>query len=145
MRKGESRKIQWRNISTHETQNGERTLVHVTEGKTGERIVVCWPSADRYFNRLRKRGHNLGSDELVFCHADGKPIQEFTGLKPLLAATGILEDGRGKDRTIYSLRHTYATLRLEHGANVYCLKKNMGTSVTMIERHYGQTNVLQGL
>ena len=145
MRKGEARNIKWRNISTHKTQHGEWTLVHVMEGKTGERLVVCQPGADRYFNRLRKRGHNTGPDDLVFCHADGKPIKEFTGFKPLLDAAGILQDGRGKDRTIYSLRHTYATLRLEHGANVYWLKKNMGTSVTMIERHYGQTNVLQGI
>jgi hypothetical protein len=36
-------------------------------------------------------------------------------------------------------------LRLENGTNVYWLKQNMGTSVTMIERHYGQTRVLVGI
>ena len=55
------------------------------------------------------------------------------------------KDTHGDNRTIYSLRHTYATLRLQNGTNVYWLKKNMGTSVTMIERHYGQTNVLMGI
>ena len=145
MRKGEARQIRWRNISAHKTQHGEWVLVHVMEGKTGERIVVCQPGADRYFNRLRTRGHNIGPDDLVFCHADGKPVQEYMGFKPLLTAVGLLKDSKGKDRTIYSLRHTYATLRLEHGSNVYWLKKNMGTSVTMIERHYGQTNVLRGI
>ena len=54
-------------------------------------------------------------------------------------------DTNGNKRSIYSLRHTYATLRLENGTNVYWLKQNMGTSVTMIERHYGQTRVLEGI
>jgi integrase len=145
MRKGEARQLRWRNLSTHKTQHGKWVLAHVLEGKTGERIVVCQPGAERYFNRLKKRGHNTGPDDLVFCHADGKPIMEYIGFKPMLKAAGLLKDGKGRDRTVYSLRHTYATLRLENGANVYWLKKNMGTSVTMIERHYGQTNILHGI
>ena len=57
----------------------------------------------------------------------------------------MLKDSIGRERTIYSLRHTYATFRLENGTNVYWLKQNMGTSVQMIERHYGQTKVLAGI
>ena len=41
-----------------------------------------------------------------------------------------------------ALRHTYAKLRLENDTSVYWLKQNMGTSVNMIERHYGKTRVL---
>jgi hypothetical protein len=62
-----------------------------------------------------------------------------------LKAAGLEYDTHGNKRSIYSLRHTYATFRLQHGTNVYWLKKNMGTSVAMIERHYGQTNVLIGI
>ena len=43
-------------------------------------------------------------------------------------------------RTLYSLRHTYATLRLEAGVEVYNLAKNLGTSVQQIEWHYGHIN-----
>jgi integrase len=132
MRKGEARQINWRNIIAHKIRHGER-------------MVVCQPGAERYFNRLRKRGRHPEPDDLVFCHADGKPVQEYMGFKPLLTAAGLLKDGKGKDRTICSLRHTYATLRLEHGANVYWLKTNMGASVTMIVRHHGQTYVLSGI
>jgi hypothetical protein len=57
----------------------------------------------------------------------------------------LYKNENGDNRAIYSLRHTYATLRLQNGANVYGLKKNMGASVAMIERHYGQTNVLMGI
>ena len=56
-----------------------------------------------------------------------------------------MKDSIGRERTIYSLRHTYATFRLENGTNIYWLKQNMGTSVQMIERHYGQTKVLAGI
>ena len=49
-------------------------------------------------------------------------------------------------------RHTYATLRLQEGVDVYFLAEQMGTSVHMIESHYGQVNtvkhadrVLQGM
>ena len=62
----------------------------------------------------------------------------------MLELAGLTHDSEGNKRTIYSLRHTYATLRLQHGTNVYWLKKNMGTTVDMIERHYGQTSVLVG-
>jgi integrase len=63
----------------------------------------------------------------------------------MLKKAGLLKDSIGRERTIYSLRHTYATFRLENGTNVYWLKQNMGTSVQMIERHYGQTKVLAGI
>ncbi len=63
----------------------------------------------------------------------------------MLEKAGLLKDSIGRERTIYSLRHTYATFRLENGTKVYWLKQNMGTSVQMIERHYGQTKVLAGI
>ena len=52
---------------------------------------------------------------------------------------GVEFDGVGKKHTIYSLRHTYATMRLTEGVSVYALARNMGTSVAMIELFYGQT------
>ena len=51
---------------------------------------------------------------------------------------GVGFDAVGKRRTIYSLRHTYATMRLAEGVNIYALAKNMGASVSIIERFYGQ-------
>jgi integrase len=41
-------------------------------------------------------------------------------------------------RSLYSLRHTYAHLALlKERMDVYTLAKQMGTSVKMIEQHYG--------
>ena len=38
----------------------------------------------------------------------------------------------------YSLRHTYATMRISEGVSVFQLAANMGTSVEMIESFYGK-------
>jgi hypothetical protein len=62
-----------------------------------------------------------------------------------LKAAGLEYDTHGNKRSIYSLWHTYETFRLQHGTKVYWLKKNMGASVAMIKRHYGQTNELIGI
>lgn len=145
MRKGEARMIKWRDISTYSNQHGDWVTIQVNRGKTGQRLVVCQPGTERYFNRLKKRGHHTGPEDLVFCHEDGLPVQEWIGFTSLLKAAKLSKDSKGDNRTIYSLRHTYATLRLQNGSNVYWLKKNMGTSVAQIEAHYGQTNVLVGI
>ena len=45
----------------------------------------------------------------------------------------------GRRRTLYSLRHTYATLALFSGdVDIHTLSRQMGTSVTMLERHYSK-------
>jgi integrase len=54
-----------------------------------------------------------------------------------LKASGLEFNSRGEKRDAYSLRHYYATHRLLRGVNVYTLAQNMGTSVKMIEHHYG--------
>jgi integrase len=43
-----------------------------------------------------------------------------------------------KNRTLYSLRHTYATLALVEGISIHELAKQMGTSVAMLEQHYSK-------
>jgi len=43
-----------------------------------------------------------------------------------------------KGCTVYSLRHTYCSQSLLAGMNIKLLAENMGTSVRMIEKHYGK-------
>jgi integrase len=55
-----------------------------------------------------------------------------------------LRDGpSGIPRTTYCFRHTYATFRLSAGVDVYLLAQQMGTSVKMIEQHYGHLNTIR--
>ena len=50
---------------------------------------------------------------------------------------GVEYDSHARRRTIYSLRHTYATFRLREGTHHFHLAQNMGTSVKMLEEYYG--------
>ncbi len=60
-----------------------------------------------------------------------------TAFNNLLKACGFEYDAQNQKHAITSLRHTYATLRLEAGTAIEALSNNMGTSVRMIEQHYG--------
>lgn len=56
-----------------------------------------------------------------------RPMQEAIKKAKLPTAT-----------TFYALRHTYISRALKHGISVHILAKNCGTSVRMIEKHYGK-------
>ena len=79
------------------------------------------------------------ADRMIFCDLDGTPIKSLSaGFRNLLEEAGLYIDPEtGKPRDSYCLRHYYATERLLAGVGVYTLAENMGTSVAMIERHYG--------
>jgi integrase len=40
------------------------------------------------------------------------------------------------------LRHTYATFALTEGIDIHTLARQMGTSISMIERHYSKITPL---
>ena len=52
--------------------------------------------------------------------------------------SGLAKSLSGLNRTLYSLRHTYATLELLDGTDIHTLAKQMGNSAPMIERHYSK-------
>jgi integrase len=52
-----------------------------------------------------------------------KPAQRAVGIEPL--------------RRVYDLRHTFATFALRAGISTFDLSRYMGTSLAMIDRHYG--------
>lgn len=66
------------------------------------------------------------------------PVKGFkTAFNNLVKACKFDDRGTGLGWVQYSLRHSYATMRIEDGTNIYVLKDQMGTSVRMIEQHYG--------
>ena len=78
---------------------------------------------------------------MLFRFADGTQPYYFNAVfERLLAAADLLRDGTGQKRTLYSLRHTYATLELRAGTDIHTLAKQMGTSVLMLERFYSKLN-----
>jgi integrase len=92
--------------------------------------------------RSAETGGPVSPSETIFCHPDGKPIASFQrSFRQTLDKAGVLYGPNGNTRVPYSLRHTYATMRLSEGVSVFQLAANMGTSVEMIEDFYGKKRV----
>jgi integrase len=143
IRVGEARQLRWRDISSTKTLSGQKRLIFTVRGKTGEREVVCNEHVELYVERMRtlrsEEVKKLNLDEPLFCHPDGKPIGSFKkGFEQVLDEAEILYGSDGQKRVPYSLRHTYATMRISEGVSVFQLAANMGTSVEMIENFYGK-------
>ena len=144
IRVGEARKLRWRDIAFDKDGAGSPIVVVNVKGKTGEREVIARNFAVKdYFDRIQSSrenevGRTVKPDEFVFCSRQGKPIGSFKkGFQNLVAKAGVEYDSYGERRTIYSLRHTYATFRLREGTHHFHLAQNMGTSVKMLEEFYG--------
>ena len=143
IRVGEARHLRWRDISSTKTLSGQKRLIFTVRGKTGEREVVCNETVERYVERLQnfrsEEAKMLNLEEPIFCHPNGRPIGSFKkGFQQALNEAGVLRGSDGKKRVPYSLRHTYATMRISEGVSVFQLAANMGTSVEMIESFYGK-------
>ena len=144
IRVGEMRNVRWADIGTVNTVDGEDRVSIFVNGKTGPRTVIANDGVEEYLKRLwDHRTIELGKtpppDEVVFCGRSGRSIQTFKkGFQRVLTECGILYQEDGKKRVPYSLRHTYATMRIMEGVNIYQLASNMGTSIDMIEMYYGK-------
>lgn len=160
IRVGEARNLKWRDIREIPPPKGSNQpadiALYVT-GKTGPREVVArTPDVKEYFKRIlelrkdeleniafktTKKPKKITQDDYIFCNRDGTPITSFKkSFAALLKSADVETDSHGNKRTIYSLRHTYATFRLQEGVHQFILARNMGTSTAMLEKHYGHTS-----
>lgn len=137
LRPNEARQMRWRDIKTN-PKNGLKYIQVRPTTKTGERS--CYP-VQRAFDtleRLNKITDFCELDDYVFTNAKGEPHKDFgSTFKSVLEDLGLLYDEWGRRRTVYSLRHMYATFRLELGdVSFQVLADNMGTSPKMLFEHY---------
>lgn len=156
LRVGEAREMKWSDVKLDEEVDGEderiaEVRVSKATKKGQARFVQTQPGANNALKAWRERTlYAERSDWVWFGQkrgADGKAQQmgdlnktfqqylraiDFDGRQD-----GLLYDRDGDRRSLYSLRHTYATLRLEKGdVSVYDLALNMGCKVKQIEQHY---------
>lgn len=140
LRPNEARQLRWKDLEFYTDPEGnEHVILHVSPTtKTGQRECVPLRSARRYLDKIKKQSLHTEPNDLGFCDSNGNPIHNFgKTFKKILTDTGLLQDRYGRTRTIYSLRHTYATFRLLYGhANIELLAQNMGTSPIQIFQHY---------
>ena len=150
IRVGEARNLKWRDVREIEQNTGSNLpadVALVVKGKTGAREVVArTPDVKIYLKRiLDMRMAELGKapsgDDYIFCSKDGSAIGSFKGaFSTLIKNAGVEFDSHGSRHSLYSLRHTYATFRLQEGVHHFILARNMGTSTEMLEKHYGHTS-----
>ena len=151
MRHGtEAMGICWRHLEWH-TDKGVRYLRIWVDGKTGGRWLIAKHRAVEVLKRLHARQADLkhiAFDSLfaervphkLFRFSDGYQPPSLNGtFRRLMRDTGLLKNEDGQTRTLYSLRHTYATFELlRGGTDIHTLSKQMGNSAAMIERHYSK-------
>lgn len=146
MRHGtETNKLKWNCIDEF-TLDGKKYLRFYVDGKTGSRELIARHNTRKYLQRIQDRFDDLKHlefnqlskvDELVFRCRDGSLVKDWHGaFEILLKDSGLLKDRHGKRRSLYSLRHTYATFELMKGREIHLLAKQLGTSTYMIEKHY---------
>lgn len=144
----ESKTTRWRNLQWHQA-DGRRFLRIWVSGKTGPRYLIARDALVASLERLASwQGYDYvnlaemiaaGVDRRIFVMPAGDQPYELSGVfERLLRDAGLLKDAAGKTRTLYSLRHTYATFALADGVPIHTLARQMGTSVGMIERHYSK-------
>lgn len=144
----EARALRWRHLQWH--YSGDRRYLRVwVSGKTGPRYLIAKHQAIPALERLadwQGLGFadldgviNARLDRLVFAYPDGGTPYQMEGVfRTLMRDSGLALDTAGRNRTLYSLRHTYATFSLSSGIDIHTLARQMGTSIAMIERHYSK-------
>jgi integrase len=154
MRPSEARNLRWRDLSKQQDKQGRQFVTLSVRGKGMSRMLVATSNVGDYLDRIRGISPATQPDDPVFCTEDGKVTKSLYhgALERLLKASKLLLTASGKRRSTYCFRHTYATFRLSEGVDVLFLARQMGTSVKMIQDHYGHITpvknaerILQGM
>lgn len=137
-----------------ESPEQRKVVVLNVRGKDKYRSLVAASNVAEYLERVRAIAKATGPDDYVFTTHNGKQAKTLysTLIRDLLKESKLLVGPAGTPRSTYCFRHTYATMRLSEGIDVYMLAEQMGTSVQMIEEHYGHITpvknadrILQGM
>ena len=150
MRHGtEALNLKWKHVTLFEEKDLQYLEMSVS-GKTGRRDIICRSGTINYLKRIHERSEDIKHipfedllkqriDLPVFRLPDGTVSKNIhQTFRKYLTDTGLITCPRtGQNRTLYSLRHTYATFALlNDGMDIHALAVQMGTSIGMIERHY---------
>jgi integrase len=158
LRPDEVKNLEHRDVSIIEDEETDETILLIeVRGKRGVGYCKSMPTAVLPYERLFKRplpGLAQGRRARIRRGEDPKtpsapakiklpaptdkvfPGNHIKLFNRLLDKNNLKTDRQGKLRTAYSLRHTYISMRLMQGADIYALAKNCRTSVEMIEKHY---------
>jgi len=140
--------LRWKHLQWHWI--GEKKYLRIwVSGKTGPRYLIAKNEVIAVLERLMQWQElayatldaliEAKLDKLIFRLATGESISNMENIfRNLMKHSGLMFDSGGQRRTLYSLRHTYATRALAKGVDIHTLARQMGTSVLMIEKHYSK-------
>jgi len=107
---------------------------NATKTRTSKRTVVLLPNVVELLKSILPL--RVDPDSYVFTDGQGKPIDqsEFNrcSFQPALRVLGL------RPRPFYNLRHTYISVALTLGCNQKWIAEQTGTSIAMIQEHYGK-------
>ena len=149
MRHGtESMGIEWRHCEWYASE-GQRYIRVWVDGKTGGRWLIAKHEAEAVLIKLHSLQPDIalkpieqvmGRDtKYLFRRPDGQRPRTFNGMfSKLMRESGLRWNHTNQSRTLYSLRHSYATMELLAETDIHTLARQMGTSVRMLEAHYSK-------
>jgi integrase len=140
--------LRWKHLQWHWIGDKKYLRIWVS-GKTGPRYLIAKNVVIKVLERVLKWQKLPYSgldaiieakfDRLIFRLPTGEQISNMENIfRNLMVRSCMRMDSGGQNRTLYSLRHTYATFALARGLDIHTLARQMGTSVGMIERHYSK-------
>lgn len=151
----ETKELKWKHIEFIQKPN--MRVIHITlpQGKRGSRELIArnelWPLLDK-LRELQPEYKDLTLEQLIAKKENKHIFRMRDGTIPynlvnafgdcLREASMDKGDKDGRPRSLYSLRHYYATQRVLEGMSFGLLAKQMGTSILMIERHYSHLKPL---
>ena len=150
----ESITLKWRNLEHYIDENKDKYLLINVDGKRGKREAVARTATTDYLMRLQAMTPSIAHmdfdtliekrvDDHIFKTESGKTVTADAlrgSFKQLLKALDLVYGADGKSRSLYSLRHTYATFALKNGRDIHKLALQMGTSVAMLEKFYSKVS-----
>lgn len=164
----EAMDIRWQHLSFPKSPNGHPLTVFNVEkrkGRKGTRVTRKVVMRDTHgnainiLNRLKNRQEatkdfsveqliKTRSDKYIFALSDGsRPARMDGTFKKFLEDNNLLIGENGGNRSLYSWRHFYATTELtrkrEKAMSIALLAQQLGTSIKMIEGHYGHLDVVK--
>lgn len=146
--------LKWKNIQWFTDNDGQRYLAINVDGKRGKREAIARDNTTDYLDRLREINPRIKHksldallkakvDDWVFATKSGKRVSTDAlrgSFRQFLKEHDMLLGPDDKHRSLYSLRHTYATFALRDGRDIHKLAVQMGTSVAMLEKFYSKVS-----
>jgi integrase len=119
-------------VKARRSQFDKRTGTMTFSGKTGRRDVPLSPAAIALFSRVAE---SKLPGAYLFVRDDGKPWAHSDWDE--LVREAAEKAGLPKGVCLYTLRHSFITQALTDGMTTLDVARLVGTSVMMIEKHYG--------